>query len=347
VDTLSFPITAGQLAQVFGAKLIGDAGTSVESLAPLSAAAPGTLSFCASTQYDVELSRVRGCVLFISEELVREGLPVTFLVVKDPKQAFAKVAKGFHTLEGPKTISPLADIHPTARLGTGVSVGAFASIGAGTSVGKGTVIFPRATLGMGVDIGENCEIHPNAVIWDRVRVGNRVKIFAGAVIGSDGFGYLDQDSGPAEMPQVGTVVIESDVRVGALCTIDRATLGETRIGEGTKLDDHVHVGHNCQVGKRVRLCAQVGLGGSAIIEDDVILAGQVGIGHGVTIGKKARMGGQAGTSTNLKGDETYLLTPAVPIREVVKMIRHTRRLPEIWDRLKALEKQLTKGPNLE
>lgn len=283
-------------------------------------------------------------MLFIREELVREGLPVTFLVVNDPKQAFAQVAKGFHTLAAPQGVSPLADIHPSARLGAGVTIGAFTSIGAGTSVGKGTVIFPRVTLGASVELGENCEIHPGVVILDRVRVGNRVKIFSSSVIGSDGFGYLEQASGPEAMPQVGTVVIESDVRVGALCTVDRATLGETRIGQGTKLDDHVHVGHNCQVGKRVLLCAQVGLGGSSVIEDDVILAGQVGIGHGVTIGKKARMGGQAGTSTNLKGDETYLLTPAVPVREVVKMIRHTRKLPDFWNRLKALEEKLNPGP---
>jgi len=341
VENLSFPTTAGLLAAAFGAKLLGNADSPVDSLAPLSAAMPGTLSFCASKKYGAELARAQGGVLFIHEDLVREDLPLTFLIVADPQKAFAEVAKGFRALSSPAPgVSPLASVHPGALLEEGVAVGAFAVIGEHSCIGRGTVVHPHATIGGQVVIGENCEVHPQVVIWDRVRIGNRVKVFAGSVIGSEGFGYIGSDTGHEEMPQVGSVVIEDDVRVGAKCTIDRATLGVTRIGRGTKIDDQVHVGHNCNVGERVLLCAQVGLGGSVTLEDEVILGGQAGIGHGVRIGKKARLGGQAGSSTNLKGDETYFLTPAVPVEQMVKMVRYTRKLPRMWDRLKAIEAKL-------
>jgi UDP-3-O-[3-hydroxymyristoyl] glucosamine N-acyltransferase len=178
---------------------------------------------------------------------------------------------------------------------------------------------------------------------DRVRLADRVRVFTGTVIGSEGFGIFDAPDGSGrrdEMPQIGSVVIEADVRIGANCTIDRGTLGETRVGRGCKIDDQVHIGHNCVIGANSILCAQVGLGGSVTLEENVILAGQVGIGHGVHIGKNARMGGQAGSTTNVRGDETYFATPAVPIRDFARIFKNWRRLPEIWARLKAIEAKL-------
>ena len=341
MEALSFPTTAGQLAKLFGARLLGDEEARVDALAPLSGAVEGTLSFYANRKYGADFARAKGAVLFIHEDLVQSDLPVTLLVVPDPQRAFAEVAKGFRAVSFEVGISPQAIIHPTAKLEEGVSVGPFTTIGAETYVGKGTSIHSHVTIGNQIKIGEGCEIHPQVVLWDRIEIGNRVKIFAGSILGSEGFGYIEGESGYQEMPQVGTVVIEEDVRIGALCTVDRATLGETRVGRGTKLDNLVHVGHNCRVGENVILCAQVGLGGSVVVEDGAILGGQVGIGHGVKIGARARMGGQSGSSTNIKGDETYFLTPAVPVREVVKMIRYNRKLPQMWERLKKLEEEVS------
>ena len=154
-------------------------------------------------------------------------------------------------------------------------MGPFAVISEGACIGAGTVIQAFTYIAPDVEIGEDCQIHPHVTLLERVKIGNRVKVFSGSVIGSDGFGFFGSDSptGHKEMPQIGNVVIEDDVRIGAHCTIDRATLGETRIGRGTKLDDQVHVGHNCRIEKNVILCAQVGLGGSVVIEENVILAG--------------------------------------------------------------------------
>jgi UDP-3-O-[3-hydroxymyristoyl] glucosamine N-acyltransferase len=144
------------------------------------------------------------------------------------------------------------------------------------------------------------------------------------------------------MPQIGTVCIEDDVRIGAGSTIDRGTLGETRIGRGTKIDNLVHIGHNAQVGRNVLLCAQVGLSGSVVLEDDVVLAGQVGLTDHVTIGRGAQMVGQSATSVDLKGGEAYCGSPAVPLRDFLRMVRYSRKLPEIYERLKQLEKDLSK-----
>jgi UDP-3-O-[3-hydroxymyristoyl] glucosamine N-acyltransferase len=334
---VTLPTTAAALAQAFGASVIGDGEAEILSLSPLQTAGRGNLAFLANRKYGNYLYHIEGAVVFTSPALARPELPLTFILVADPQSAFAEVAKGFSIRGDWEGVSPQALVHPTTRLGPGVRVGPFAILSEGVVLGARTTVYPHVFLGAKVEVGEDCEIHPQVVIWDRVRLGNRVKVFAGTVLGSDGFGFLERGNSYSEMPQVGTVVVEDDVRIGAKCTVDRATLGETRVGRGTKMDDQVHVGHNCRVGKNVILCAQVGLGGSSVIEDDSILGGQVGIGHGVTVGKGARMGGQSGSSTNVPGNDTYFMTPALPIREVVKVLRYLRKLPQIWEKLRRLE----------
>lgn len=340
MEELEFPTTAGLLAQSFGAQVLGNSEAEIHGLTSLALAKTGSLAFFSDRKYAAHLGQLEGAVLLTSPELARPELPLTFILVSEPQRVFAEIAKRFRPRPAWTGISPQASIHSSAVLEAGVTVGPFAFIGEGARIGRGTIIYPYGYVGAQVTVGESCEVHPNAVLLDRITLGNRVKVFSGAVLGSDGFGFMPGTEGYSEMPQIGTVVIEDDVRIGAQSTIDRATLGETRISRGSKLDDHVHVGHNCNVGKNVILCAQVGLGGSAIIEDDAILGGQVGIGHGVKIGKAARMGGQSGTSTNLKGGETYFLTPALRMVDTVKVVRYLRKLPVIWERLSRVEKQL-------
>lgn len=279
---------------------------------------------------------------FASPDLVRSDLPVTYLVVPDPQTAFASIARQFDRPAVWEGISPQAAIHPSAVLASGVSVGPFAVIGEGCRVGAGSHIFSGAALGAFVEIGEGCQIHPQVTLHDRTQIGNRVKILAGSVIGSDGFGLLAKDNTGAhgEMPQLGNVVIEDDVRVGAKCTIDRGTLGETRVGRGTKIDDQVHIGHNCQIGSNCVLCAQVGIAGSTVLEDDVVVAGQVGIGHDVRIGKGAVIGAKSATSVNLDAGENYFGIPAIPLRESLRVVRAWRKLPDLLTRMKRVEKAL-------
>jgi UDP-3-O-[3-hydroxymyristoyl] glucosamine N-acyltransferase len=339
---LEFPTTAGDLGRSLGAPVIGNGQAEIRSLAPLQSAGEGALSFFSNRKYGSFLTRIRDAVVLTSEALVRPDLPLTFIVVPDPQLAFATVARSFSSRSEWPGVSPQASVHPGAELEANVQIGPFAVIREGARIGAGTVIHPFAYVGADVETGRDCELFPHVTLLDRVRLGDRVKIYPGAVIGSDGFGYFEAgaSTGLTEMPQLGTVVLEDDVRIGAHCTIDRATLGETRVCVGTKLDDQVHIGHNCRIGEKSILCAQVGLGGSTTLEEGVILGGQVGIGHGVTIGKGARMGGQSGSSTNVRGGETYFLTPAVPMRETVKIVRYLRKLPEIWERLKRLEERV-------
>ncbi|MBI4404705.1 MAG: UDP-3-O-(3-hydroxymyristoyl)glucosamine N-acyltransferase [Deltaproteobacteria bacterium] len=334
---LSFPTTAGTLGRSLGIPLVGDDKAPICRLAPLEGAQLGTLSFLGSKKYAPVLDRISGAVLLISPSLVRPELPLTYLVAEKPQITFAQIAKCFAIKTSIEGISPQAVIHPQAKLGRKVSVGACAVVSKEAVIGEGTVIYPHVYVGEQVEVGNHCEIYPHAVLLDRVVVGNRVRIYSGSVIGSPGFGLFETDGGREEIPQLGTVVVEDDVRIGANVTIDRATLGETRIGAGSKLDDQVHVGHNCQIGKNCVLCAFVGLAGSVVLEDGVILAGQVGVADHVVIGKGARMGAQSGTNMNLKSGETYFSSPAIPIKEALKTLRYLRKLPNLFERVLRLE----------
>ncbi|MEZ4750740.1 MAG: UDP-3-O-(3-hydroxymyristoyl)glucosamine N-acyltransferase [Bdellovibrionota bacterium] len=258
---------------------------------------------------------------------------------------FTEVAETFnwYPVDDPG-VDPLAKVDDSAQLGANVSVGAFSYVGKRVRIGAGTRILTHCYLGDDVEIGENCIVFPRVVLNPKVVIGNRVHIFSGTVIGSDGFGFLPTETGLRAVPQIGTVEVEDDVRIGANCTIDRATLGATRIGRGTKIDNLVHVGHNCQIGAHCILCAGTGLAGSVVLEDQVVLGGQVGLGDHVRVGKGAQIGSQGGTTTNLKGNQTYWGTPAIPVKESLSTFRLMKKLPEIWRRLARLESRLGEEP---
>jgi len=338
---LEFPTTAGKIAAHFNATLLGDPNTPVEGLNSVQNASRGNLCFLSdkkSTQF-LELLGI-GAVVLTKKEFVRDDLSLTYILVDEPKVAFAQVAKSFMPTTQWKGISDKADIHPRAQVDPLAHIGPFAVVCDGAKVGPHTVVHPHAYVGQGVQVGAQCEIYPQVVLLVHVVIGDRVRVLPGSVLGSDGFGLIEGAQGHLEMPQVGTVFIEDDVRIGAHCTIDRGTLGETRIGKGSKLDDQVHVGHNCIIGKNSILCAQVGLAGSSILEEGVVLAGQVGVGDHITIGKGARVGGQTGVTANLKGGETYFSTPAMPLRQALRSHVYFRELPALAERIKVIEKEI-------
>lgn len=341
------PTSAGALGALFGAEVLGDPEAPVSRLSSLESANSGALSFFANPKYGDQLAAAAGAVVFTRSELVRPEAGVTFLLVADPQASFAAVARSFRPSFPWSGIDPTAVVSPTAQIHPAAQVGPYACIGDGAQIGAGTLIYPYVYVGQGVTIGENCEIYPRVTLCDGVRLGNRVKAFPGAVVGSEGFGFFRRgDKGPYEdMPQIGIVVIEDDVRIGAGSAIDRATLSQTRIGRGTKIDNLVHVGHNSNVGEDCILCAQVGLGGSGVLENDVALGGQVGLGHGVHVGTGARMGGQSGSTTNVPGNETYFFTPATPVREFGRLWRQLKKLPELVSRVRELEKRLGEKEN--
>lgn len=343
---LEFPTTAVRLAAHLNATLLGDPEALIERVSSVQNSERGAMCYVADKKAQSFLkSLTAGVVVLTKKEWVKEDLPVTYVLVSEPKAAFAELAKAFAPINQWNGISEKAVIHPKAQVSPLAHIGPFSIVCEGAKIGPHTVVYPNVYIGPGVEVGEFCEVHPQVVLLAKVTLGNRVRVLAGSVLGSEGFGLIEGSSGHREMPQVGAVVIEDDVRIGAKCTIDRGTLGETRVGRGSKLDDQVHVGHNCVIGNNVILCAQVGLAGSSVLEDGVVLAGQVGVGDHIRIGQGARVGGQTGVTRNLPGGDTYFSTPAVPLRQALRTHVLVRDLPDLVERIKQLEKEFNGHPD--
>jgi UDP-3-O-[3-hydroxymyristoyl] glucosamine N-acyltransferase len=237
-------------------------------------------------------------------------------------------------------VAETADIALTAYVGPNVSIGEHTHVGAYTRLESGVV------LGDGVTVGDDCVLHPNVVLYDGVSVGNRVILHAGVCLGADGFGYVRHDLGYQKFPQVGTVVIEDDVEIGAHTCVDRAALGRTRIGRGTKLDNMVHVGHNCDIGERVVIAAQTGISGSVVIEDDAVIGGQVGFGDHTRVQKGAIIGSKAGILPGkIVRPGVWWGIPVQPLDQYKRMNAHLNRLPQMREELKRLEEQLAELRN--
>jgi UDP-3-O-[3-hydroxymyristoyl] glucosamine N-acyltransferase len=258
--------------------------------------------------------------------------------------SLAKAAQLFaENPDPPEGVHESAWVGDGVHLGKGVSIGPLAHVGHGASIGSGTVILGGAYLGSGVCVGENCLIHPRATILDRCRLGNRVIIHSGVVIGSDGFGFAQDEKGRhIKIPQVGIVQIDDDVEIGANCTIDRATFGRTWIQQGTKIDNLVQIAHNVTVGEHSILVAQVGISGSTRIGKHVILAGQVGIVGHIEIGDRVRIGAQSGVPYSVKAGEDVLGSPAMPHKEYLRCAAGFRHLPRFREELRELKAKVGK-----
>jgi UDP-3-O-[3-hydroxymyristoyl] glucosamine N-acyltransferase len=256
--------------------------------------------------------------------------------------AFALIGAALHparrrepAIHETAVVAETADIALTAYIGANVCVGEYARVGAYTRLEAGVV------LGDSVSVGDDCVLHPSVVLYDGVSIGNRVILHAGVCLGADGFGYVRHDLGYQKFPQVGTVVIEDDVEIGAHTCVDRAALGRTRIGRGTKLDNMVHVGHNCDIGERVVIAAQTGISGSVVIEDDAVIGGQVGFGDHTRVLKGAIIGSKAGILPGkIVRQGVWWGIPVQPLDQYKRMNAHLNRLPQMREQIKRLEAQV-------
>ncbi len=332
----------GELAERIHASVKGDPDISIGGISTLEDALPGDLSFLTNKRYVSLASQCRASALLVPPEF--DHLEFPLLVSRQPYLSLAKAAQLF--AEGP---GPPEGVHESAwvgegvHLGKGVSIGPLAHVGHGVSIGSGTVILGGAYLGSGVCVGENCLIHPRATILDRCKLGNRVIIHSGVVIGSDGFGFAQDEEGRhIKIPQVGIVQIDDDVEIGANCTIDRATFGRTWIQQGTKIDNLVQIAHNVTVGEYSILVAQVGISGSTRIGKHVILAGQVGIVGHIEIGDRVRIGAQSGVPHSVKAGEDVLGSPAMPHKEYLRCAASFRHLPRFREELRELKAKVGK-----
>jgi UDP-3-O-[3-hydroxymyristoyl] glucosamine N-acyltransferase len=262
--------------------------------------------------------------------------------VKEPRASFSVIYRQLHGRPpiGFQGIHPTAWVDPTAAVAEDAAIGPHASIGAGSVVGPRCKIHAGAVIGNYCRLAEDVVLHPNVVLYDGCLIGNRVIIHANAVLGADGFGYRQQQGRHVKIPQIGTVEIQDDVEIGAGSTIDRATFGTTRIGEGTKIDNLVQVGHNCQIGRFNILCSQVGIAGSVATGDYVLMAGQVGVCDHLAIGDRSQLGPQSGITRDVPADVQMWGSPAVPSRERIREITSMEKLGEMRKDLKKIKKQL-------
>jgi UDP-3-O-[3-hydroxymyristoyl] glucosamine N-acyltransferase len=332
--------TVSELASLVRGRIAGDQDTKIRRVASLDAARAGDIAYVEDEKF-FEAARKSNASCVIVPENSKLSIPCQ-IAVKNPKLAFALIAEALHP---PKKRAP--EIHSSAviardaRTGRDVFIGAFVCVGEGSTIGDGTQIRAGAKIGDHVTVGADCVIHPNVFIEDGVTIGDRVILHAGVVIGADGFGYVRGDIDYHKFPQIGTVVIEDDVELGANTTVDRGALGRTRIGRGTKLDNMVHVGHNCDIGERVVIAAQTGISGSVTIEDDCVIGGQVGFGDHIRVQSGAVIGSKAGVLPGkIVRPGVWWGIPIQPLDEYKRLNAHLSRVPAMRDELKELRNRV-------
>ncbi len=331
-------LTLGEIARALGVVLEGDPDLTVTGVAPLETARPDQISFLTHPKYTKLARSTRAGALLVPRDAKVSG---PLLRADDPKVALIGLLRLFRPEPiPPGGIHPSAQLAPGARIAATATVGALAVIGANAVVGERTWIFPLVYVGEGAEIGADCVLYPHVVVCEGVKLGSRVIVHPGAVLGADGFGYVFDGRCHRKIPQVGTVVIEDEVEIGANVTIDRATVGETIIRRGTKIDNLVQIGHNVEIGEDAILVAQVGVSGSSRVGARAILAGQVGVTDHVTLGDGVIVGAQAGVASDLPEAGPYWGTPARPASEARRIYGAMPRLPGLLRRMRTLERRV-------
>lgn len=325
-----------ELASRLGLELRGDGSVEILAPAPVEAAAPGMIIFVAGQKYAGALQSSVSAAITTAE--LAAGARCATLISRNPYADFARVLEIFFPPSRPAPgIDPRASVAPDAAIGPNPSIGACAVIGAGVSIGRDAVIHPNVTIYPKVRIGDRFVAHSGVSIREGTVIENRVTILNGAVIGADGFGFVEEDGGLVKIPQVGTVIIEDDVEIGANSTVDRATMGATVLHRGVKLDDQVHIGHNCEIGEYSRFSGHTGISGSTRIGKWCLFGGQVGVADHVTIGDRVMVVAKAGIHNDLKDGAIVSGIPAVDVHKFRRYAVVLTRLPELIRRMRALE----------
>ena len=332
--------TVQQLADHVAGIVEGDPAVVISGAATLTEAGPSDISFLANPRYEKDLATTQAATVVVAKDTPANGR--TVIRCDDPYYAFMQIVVLLHGhREHEKVgVSPRASVHPTATVEDNVDVHDFSVVSHDAHVGARTTIYPNTTIGPGTRIGRDCILYPNVTIYDGCTIGDRVTIHSGTVIGQDGFGYATHDGVHHKIPQIGGVVIEDDVEIGANCAIDRGTLGDTIIGRGSKFSNLIAIGHNTRVGPYSLLVAQVGIAGSVVTGHHCVFGGQVGVVGHINIGDCVRIGAQAGVTNNVEDNQSIVGSPAMPITQAKRSLMLLKDLPEFRKKLRALDKAL-------
>jgi len=331
--------TASQIASFINGKIIGDENALITGVSPIESGETGHLSFIAQDRFIQYLDDSRCSVIIVSENLLtKDQYNPTVIAVKDAYLSFQVLMNLYQEMQGRKEgIETGSSIHETAVIGGQVYIGAFTYVSEKAKIGEGSQIYPQVYIGKGVKIGKNCKIDSGARIYDYCIIGDHCVIHANTVIGGDGFGFQPTPEGFKKIPQLGNVIIEDHVEIGSNCSIDRATIGSTVIGQGTKIDNLIQIAHNVKIGKNNVIAAQAGIAGSTTIGDWNQIGGQVGIVGHIKIGNQVKIQAQSGVNSSVNDKDTLYGSPAISYNDYLRNYVHFRNFTEIVNRINNLE----------
>ncbi len=337
--------SAAQIASLLGGRIEGNSEVSVNNFSKIEEGLPGTISFLANPKYTHYIYETQASIVLVNDDFVAEKpIKATLIRVKNAYEALAHLLAFYEQQNEPETgIHEMAFVHPEAVVGEKVYIGAFAYVGKGVQIGNNCKIYPHVFIDRNTHIGNNCVLFSGVKIYHEVQIGNSVTIHSGSVIGADGFGFVPQSNSEfIKVKQVGNVIIEDNVEIGANTCIDRATLGSTLIRNAVKLDNLIQVAHNVEVGSNTVIAAQTGISGTTKVGKNCMIAGQVGmVGH-INIGDGAMIGAQSGVTNHIDEGARVVGAPAIDGKEYIRCIIGFKQLPEILKRLQRLEKMLDK-----
>ena len=336
--------SAKQIADFIGGRVEGDDNAKVNTFAKIEEGVPGAISFLSNPKYTHFIYETKSSIVLINEDMkLEQPVETTLIRVANAYEAVAKLLQLYESMKPRKQgVDKLAFIAASAKVGANVYIGAFAYIGENAVIGDGCQIYPNATIGDNVVLGKNCIIYPNVTIYHDCKLGNNDTIHAGSVVGADGFGFAPnaETNSYDKIPQIGNVVLEDDVEIGANTCIDRSTMGSTIIRRGVKLDNLVQIAHNTDIGENTVMSAQVGIAGSTKVGQWCMFGGQVGIAGHITIGNKVFLGAQSGVPGSLKDNQILIGTPPMEQRSYFKSQAIFRKLPEMYRQLSELQKEI-------
>lgn len=334
--------SAKQIAEYIQGVIVGDEKASVHTFAKIEEGIPGSISFLANPKYTHYIYETKASIVLVNKDFEPEKkISATLIKVDNAYESLARLMTLYETSKPKlKGIHPTASVDATAHLGADVYVGPYACIAAGAVIGDGACIHPHATIGDNAKVGNNTVIYPHVTIYHDCRIGNNCILHAGAVIGADGFGFAPSPEGYEKIPQIGIVIVEDNVEIGANTCIDRATMGATIIHKGVKLDNLIQIAHNVEIGSNTVMASQTGIAGSAKIGEWCMFGGQVGVAGHIKVGDHVNVGAQSGIPGNTKSGQTLMGYPAIDPKLFARSSAVYKRLPEMYTELNRMQKEI-------